>query len=89
MKFCCINNEGWESLIKKTESLGPQMGDIVTKVGEQAFGGQLYFIFSEWPEGDNSYRGDCFIPINESAEKAEMKEVEFTKIKKEVPISAN
>lgn len=64
---------------------GPKKDDIllVEETGTDEYGD--FYVFAEWP--GRQFNAKCFKPLPEST--TEFKEVTFSEIKKEAPVSAN
>lgn len=96
MKVICTNGGNWYSLHgyikkhwwskKKNEPVnGPKKDEVLTVIEEDYDEGEKYYRFMEWPK--RAYLSKYFRPIDE--EQAQFKEVTYSEIKKEVPVSAN
>lgn len=91
MKLVCLNEHGWIGVENKDSNGGPSKGDLVTKIGEEARYGNVYYFLKEWTEEGSSYLSTCFLPINEQKNESEehLKEIEFSEIKELNPLSAS
>lgn len=87
MELVCINDTGWVNMDSNQKSTGPDKGDVVTKTGEVAVKGKVYYVLAEWPDHDGGFLSTCFMPLNRSKQKSS--EVTFTQIKEQQPVSAN
>lgn len=97
MKVICIGGDGtWynPSEYRKTFPWskkrwvyrpGPKKDDVLVVEGDGFDEHGKFYVFAEWPE--RKFNAKCFKPLPEST--AEFKEVTYSEIKKEAPVSAN
>lgn len=87
----CINKDGWvedvliDGVVKYIPSDGPVMNEICTVIGESFchLDGYPTYTLKEYSKGDpDGYDKAEFVPLDN------FKEVTFTELKKEMPVSA-